>query len=217
MHLSGSCYCGEVRFQCEAHAPVTYLRCHCSICLKTAGGGGFAINLGGKADSLTIEGEDAISVLHAVINGKESLAERRFCSKCGSVLWVSDPRWPELLHPFASAIDTPLQEPPEQVHMMLPAKPEWVPDESCYGEAQHKEYPTDSLNEWLCTRGLLEEQSALHRRHQVWRLSVTDRPMHDGGKDAQRCTHPPNHVIRARHVEQQAAQIDARKRTHLMA
>lgn len=48
MHLKGSCYCGAVRFECEAYAPVPYLRCHCSICRKTAGGGGFAINLGDR-------------------------------------------------------------------------------------------------------------------------------------------------------------------------
>ena len=157
MHLSGSCYCGAVRFQCEAYAPVPYLRCHCSICRKSAGGGGFAINLGAKANSLTVEGEDAISVFHAVIDGKESPAERRFCSKCGSALWVSDPRWLELLHPFASAIDTPLPEPPEQVHMILSAKPAWVRDDSRNGEAQHQEYPTASLDAWHRAPGLLED------------------------------------------------------------
>jgi hypothetical protein len=27
-------------------SPVPFLHCHCSICRKTAGGGGYAINLG---------------------------------------------------------------------------------------------------------------------------------------------------------------------------
>lgn len=157
MKLAGSCYCGAVHFTCEAYAPVPYLRCHCSICRKTASGGGFAINLGAKADSLTVEGEDAIAIFHAVIDGKESPAERRFCSRCGSALWVWDPRWPDLVHPFASAIDTPLQEPPEQVHMMLSAKPAWVRDDSRAGEACHAEYPEESLEAWHRARGLLEE------------------------------------------------------------
>ncbi len=34
------------------HAPVPYLRCCCSIWRKTAGSGGFAINLGANAASL---------------------------------------------------------------------------------------------------------------------------------------------------------------------
>ena len=154
MHLAGSCYCNAVRFECEAYAPAPYMRCHCSICRKTAGGGGFAINLGARADSLKVEGKEHITVFHAVIDGKESLAERRFCSKCGSALWQCDPRWPDLVHPIASAIDTPLPEPPEQVHIMLGSKPAWVRNDARTGEAQHDTYPTQSLEEWHKAQGL---------------------------------------------------------------
>jgi hypothetical protein len=55
MHLEGSCHCGAVRFSLEAYGPVPYLRCYCSICRKTGGGGGFAINLGGRADKELLE------------------------------------------------------------------------------------------------------------------------------------------------------------------
>jgi hypothetical protein len=111
MQLVGSCHCGAVRFSVVAYAPVPYLRCYCSICRKTAGSGGYAINLGAKADTLRVEGEGNITVFHAKIDGEESPAERRFCSRCGSALWVWDPRWPELVHPFAGVIDTPLPDP----------------------------------------------------------------------------------------------------------
>jgi hypothetical protein len=43
---------------------------------------------------------------------KRSLAKRNFCLKCGSALWLCDPRWPELINPHAPAIDTPLPKPP---------------------------------------------------------------------------------------------------------
>ena len=122
MPLEGSCHCGAVRFSVEAYAPVPYLRCYCSICRKTAGGGGYAVNLGAKAATLRVEGEDAITVFHARIDGEESPAERRFCARCGSALWVSDRRWPDLVHPFASAIDTPLLAKPECEHIMLGSK-----------------------------------------------------------------------------------------------
>ena len=46
MHLEGSCHCGAVTFSVEAHSPVPFMHCHCSICRKTAGSGGYAINLG---------------------------------------------------------------------------------------------------------------------------------------------------------------------------
>jgi len=148
MHLDGSCHCGAVRFSLEAYAPVPYLRCYCSICRKTAGGGGFAINLGGWAESLTVRGKDAVTVFHARIDGEDSPAERRFCARCGSALWVWDPRWPELVHPFASAIDTPLPEPPERVHIMLESKPAWVRVQDSAADVRHETYPSESLEDW---------------------------------------------------------------------
>ena len=157
MHLKGSCHCGAVRFSLEAYAPVPYLRCYCSVCRKTAGGGGYVINIGGRADSLLVEGEDAISVYQATIGGSESPAERRFCGRCGSALWVWDPRWPELVHPFASAIDSPLPKAPERVHIMLASKPDWVPLDAGAEEACHDAYPTESLEEWHRRHGLLDK------------------------------------------------------------
>ena len=48
MKLNGSCHCQAVRFTVDAASPCPYMRCYCSICRKTAGGGGYAINLGAK-------------------------------------------------------------------------------------------------------------------------------------------------------------------------
>jgi hypothetical protein len=157
MKLVGSCHCGAVRFSVTAYAPAPYLRCYCSICRKTAGGGGYAINLGARAETLQVEGEDRITVFHARVDGEDSPAERRFCSRCGSALWVWDPRWPELVHPFASAVDTKLPAPPESEHMMLGSKASWVRDEGSPGDRRHEDYPTQSLEEWHRSRGLLDE------------------------------------------------------------
>ena len=158
MHLEGSCHCGAVQFSLEAYAPVPYLRCYCSVCRKTAGGGGFAINLGGLADSLVVKGDEAITVFHAIIDGEHSRTERRFCSRCGSALWAWDPRWPELVHPFASAIDTPLSEAPEIVHIMLESKPTWVRVDDAGSETCHELYPSESLEEWHQRHGLMDDK-----------------------------------------------------------
>ena len=158
MRLEGSCHCGAVRFSVEAYAPVPYLRCYCSICRKTAGGGGFAVNLGAHAGTLEVEGAEHISVFHATIGGEQSTGERRFCARCGAALWVSDPGWPDLVHPFASAIDTPLPEPPEQVHMLLASKANWVRVDAKKGEAQLDGYPSESLEEWHRKHGLAEDR-----------------------------------------------------------
>ncbi len=149
MRLNGRCCCGSVSFSLESKTPVPYMRCYCSICRRTNGGGGYAINLGGEADSLEIQDPDGIkSHFHATIDGRQSPAERHFCSRCGSSLWLWDPRWPELIHPLASAVDTPLPAPPETVHIMLVHKPEWVDVPSGPGHVHFDEYPELSIDDW---------------------------------------------------------------------
>ncbi|MEM7425734.1 MAG: GFA family protein [Pseudomonadota bacterium] len=156
MKVDGSCHCGAVRFSLEAESPVPYLRCYCSICRKVAGGGGYAINIGGSTASLTIEGGDHISVYETGPSPEPADAPRgrRFCGKCGTALWNYDPRWPELIHPFASAIDTELPVPPETTHIMLASKASWV--EPCVheGDKVHDKYPDESLAGWHERQGL---------------------------------------------------------------
>jgi hypothetical protein len=154
MRLTGSCHCGAVRFSLDSDAPVPYQRCYCSICRKTQGGGGFAINLGGDASSLRLRGRQHKSVYRArfVHEGEKhkrlSSAERHFCRHCGSALWLFDPRWPQLVHPFASAIDTALPEPPTSTHLMLAYKPSWVAVQARRGDRQFQHYPDESIAEW---------------------------------------------------------------------
>ena len=59
MQLEGSCHCGAVRFSLHSTTPCPYMRCYCSICRKTAGGGGYAINIMGDYESLAITGSAA--------------------------------------------------------------------------------------------------------------------------------------------------------------
>lgn len=158
MRLEGSCHCGAVTFAAESKTPYPYMRCYCSICRKTQGGGGYAINLAAEHDTLEVTGAENISVYHAVIDGQESPGERRFCSICGSGLWVYDPRWPEWMHPFASAIDTPLPKTPETVHIMLDSAANWVPvPDSDAANVHYREYPGASIEEWHRAQGLLQE------------------------------------------------------------
>ena len=99
MNLEGSCDCGSVRFSVETDTPYPYNRCYCSICRKTAGGGGYAINIMARADTLRTTGKGNLAVYRAAKNDRESYEEdglspshRNFCSKCGSALWVQSAR-----------------------------------------------------------------------------------------------------------------------------
>ena len=159
MQLDGSCHCGSVRFSVESAEPVPFMRCYCSICRKTAGGGGFAINIMGKAKSLKVRGKTNLRVYRAEIADKDgycekSSGEHNFCGKCASAMWLFDKNWPDLVHPFASAMDSQLPVPPEKVHLMLRYKAIWVkpdvgPKDKCFDE-----YPEQSIEDWHKNRGL---------------------------------------------------------------
>jgi hypothetical protein len=158
MILEGSCHCGAVRFSLNSRTSYPYMRCYCSICRKTAGGGGYAINIMGEASTHCVEGEDQVNV-YRVRRGDDtvSTAHRYFCRICGSTLWVSDPAWPDLVHPFASAIDTELPQPPESVHIMVGSAPSWVEVAPRAEDSRYREYPEDSIEAWHQTRGLTVE------------------------------------------------------------
>lgn len=149
MHLEGSCHCGAVHFSLDSPHPYPYQRCYCSICRKTQGGGGYSINLGGDARSMKVSGEDSINVYHARMpDGSRSTAERHFCKHCGSGLWLFSPEWPELIHPFASAIDTDLPVPPEHTHLLLNSKASWVEVQAGPGDKRFEKYPQESIADW---------------------------------------------------------------------
>ncbi len=163
MHLQGSCHCGKVRFRLRSTHPVPYQRCYCSICRKTQGGGGYAINLGGDAATLKVTGRAHLRIYQArmkdpgAARATRSPARRHFCGACGSALWLWDPRWPDLVHPFASAIDTPLPEPPETTHIMLGSKASWVTPAIGPGDRKHRDYPRESIADWHERLGLADD------------------------------------------------------------
>ncbi|HEX5077937.1 MAG TPA: GFA family protein [Geminicoccaceae bacterium] len=161
MRLEGSCHCGAVRFTLQSRHPYPFNLCYCSICRKTAGGGGYAINLGGDHATLEVVGREHVRVYHARMRGEggnvdESPAERHFCGICASCLWLWDPRWPELAHPFASAIDTPLPVPPERTHLMLASKAPWVEPAIGPHDRQFAGYPDESISDWHERLGLAD-------------------------------------------------------------
>lgn len=158
MRLDGGCRCGAVTFRVMSHAPQPYQLCYCTICRKTAGGGGYAINLSAVADTLTVTGRRALGVYRAVIaddgRAEPSTGERNFCKKCATALWLYDPTWPDLVHPFASAIDTDLPVPPSRTHLMLRFKASWVEPDIRPGDRTFDLYPDQSIEDWHREKGL---------------------------------------------------------------
>ena len=160
MLLEGSCHCGAVRFTVESPHPYPFNLCYCSICRKTTGGGGFAINLGASHDTLSVEGEEDLRVYQAMVQDPgesqthQSPAQRNFCGLCGSHLWLWDPRWPDLVPPLASAIDTALPVPPERTHLLLDSKAPWVQVRSDSRDKLYPQFPEESIAQWHERLGL---------------------------------------------------------------
>lgn len=162
MLLAGSCYCEKIKFNLESRTPYPYMHCYCSICRKTAGGSGYAINIMGEAKTLKIKGKQHLKMFHAMIDDEKrplkkvkSPGRRYFCRECGSALWVFDPRWPEWVYPFASAIDTRLPKPPARNHVMLNYKVPWVSVARGKRDSRFGEWPKETIIDWHRKRNLL--------------------------------------------------------------
>src|SRR3546814_5376003 len=103
---------------------------------------------------MKVRGAGNISIYHAKIKrpgqarAHTSTAERHFCKHCGSALWLFSPEWPELIHPFASAIDSNLPVPPEHTHLFLDSKASWVEMEVHAGDKMFAGYPEESIADW---------------------------------------------------------------------
>jgi len=159
MTLKGSCRCGAIAFSVASHTPQPYQLCYCTICRKTDGGGGFAINIMGDANTLEITGRRSLRVYRARVVDERgrcvtSSGRRHFCPKCSSALWMYDPEWPDLVHPFASAIDTELPMPSSKVHCMLRFKASWVKPDIGPRDQKFALYPKLSIEQWHKRRGL---------------------------------------------------------------
>lgn len=159
MNLAGSCHCGAVKFHFESLARYPYLRCYCKLCRKTAGGGGYAVNIKGLADSLQISGKENVTEYTvpsddiAKTDHAGDCAKRFFCKNCGSSLWANNSAWLQWIFPFASAIDTPLPVPPENVHIMLKYSAEWCAPKK-EDPLAFAEYPNEGLEDWHERLGL---------------------------------------------------------------
>lgn len=160
MKLKGSCHCQSVQFECETHTPYPFMRCYCSICRKTAGGGGYAINIMAIADTLKVKGEQYVSIYQAILysegsnDKKISSGQRHFCRNCASCLWIFDSEWPQWIYPFASAIDTQLPKPPEKMHMMLDSVANWCEIPNGRHDVHYSDYPDISIENWHKNLGL---------------------------------------------------------------
>ena len=162
MKLAGSCSCGAVAFTVASHTPYPYMRCYCSICRKTAGGGGYAINIMGTAASLRMRGKKFVSVFRARVREKNAGARHACRRRAGISARNAAARsgcgtraGPEFVYPFASAIDTKLPKPAggSGDHARLTPR-RGRRFHAGAGIPTFREYPKEGIADWHDKRGL---------------------------------------------------------------
>jgi hypothetical protein len=158
MQLEGSCHCGAVSFSVSAYAPVPFMRCYCSICRKTAGGGGYAINLGAKADTLRISGRRAHQRVSPEYRRRGELGGTALLRALRLGAVGVGPGLAGARPPLRQRHRHALPEPPEAVHMMLGSKSNWVRIEARPGSRSANRYYPHSLEDWHRAHGLLDDE-----------------------------------------------------------
>jgi len=98
--FSGGCACGAIRYVC-AGAPVAMLNCHCIDCQRSSGAP-FASGFIVRAVDMAITGAPKS---YSVRAGSGMLANRSFCSDCGSPLFTRGELAPEVMSIRFSTLD----------------------------------------------------------------------------------------------------------------
>ena len=100
--VAGGCLCGEVRFEISAPALETNF-CHCRMCQKFAGAPVIA------GVTIPREAFRPVSTREPTYYQSSLVAERGFCSNCGSSLTYRGllPAWSEWMLVFTTSLDNP--------------------------------------------------------------------------------------------------------------
>lgn len=128
---TGSCLCGEIRYEADEIGPAVY--CHCLRCRK-ASGSAFAANALVDADKFRfVQGEPLLNIFSTTAG-----VHRLFCSQCGSPIISRRDSLPESVRLRLGTLDSPPPAPP-QAHIFVASKADWY----CIADdlPQHAERP----------------------------------------------------------------------------
>lgn len=121
--LTGSCFCGAIRYRAEAPKTLHYL-CHCTHCQRYSGSAHHAAIVV-AANDLKVEGTPKVYTTKAD-SGRD--IARHFCGDCGGHLFTSP--WPEATRFSIKAgtlDDRSLFKPTDQIWDQ--SRPDWVDQE----------------------------------------------------------------------------------------
>jgi hypothetical protein len=115
--LSGGCLCGAIRYRIDGE-PIDAGYCHCRLCQRASGAPVVAWGTFAHGDFRLESGEPAIYP-------SSSVAERGFCSRCGTQIFFRKRDNPHRIDITVASLDEPGAMPP-QYHIWTMSQIGWL-------------------------------------------------------------------------------------------
>ena len=118
-NVSGSCFCGAVRF--SVRLPTLFCgHCHCSMCRRSHGAG-YVTWLAVPRGQFEIQsGESELARF-----GSSDHGTRSFCKRCGSSLFCESSHYPDIVDIVLANMHGPIDRQPE-CHVYFDDRADWV-------------------------------------------------------------------------------------------
>ena len=100
----GGCLCGEIRFGAQSQ-PIRVTLCHCKFCQRATGGAYLVEPVFDKADFAVTHGEAKTYEHRSEGSGKQVYIH--FCDVCGTKLFLTFERFPDVVGIFGGTFDNP--------------------------------------------------------------------------------------------------------------
>ena len=115
--VSAHCYCGAVGLHSES-APKSVVHCHCAQCRRLSGAA-FTTWASLPKPAVSLFGSEQLVTFNATVH-----VTRHFCKVCGSHVFTTDKRYPQVLGVPAGVIEGQLSTAPE-AHYFVNHKAAW--------------------------------------------------------------------------------------------
>lgn len=100
----GGCLCGGIRYAALAK-PMRVTVCHCRFCQRATGSAYMVEPIFSKQDFVLSKGDPRLFDLRSAGSGKT--IHIYFCAECGTKLWLSLERFPDVVGVYAGTFDDP--------------------------------------------------------------------------------------------------------------
>lgn len=102
--FEGGCLCGDVRFRVDA-PPIRVTVCHCRFCQRATGSAYLVEPIFRQANFAVLQGEAATYQHRSKGSGK--IVNVHFCQRCGTKLYLSFERFPDVVGVYGGTFDDP--------------------------------------------------------------------------------------------------------------